>query len=89
MSKEGRVVTANLPNELVSRLDEISARIDRSKSWIVREAVVEWLAEEQRRFEFTLEAITSIDEGRSFTQEEVEKHVASRRKARSRSARAA
>ena len=89
MSKEGRVVTANLPNELVSRLDEISARIDRSKSWIVREAVVEWLAEEQRRFEFTLEAITSMDEGRSFTQEEVEKHVASRRKARSRSARAA
>ena len=89
MSKEGRVVTANLPNELVSRLDEISARIDRSKSWIVREAVVEWLAEEQRRFELTLEAMTSIDEGRSFTQEEVEKHVASRRKVRSRSARAA
>ena len=89
MSKEGRVVTANLPNELVSRLDEISARIDRSKSWIVREAVVEWLAEEQRRFELTLEAMTSMDEGRSFTQDEVEKHVASRRKARSRSARAA
>ena len=89
MSKEGRVVTANLPDELVLRLDEISARIDRSKSWIVREAVVEWLAEEQRRFELTLEAMTSMDEGRSFTQDEVEKHVASRRKARSRSARAA
>lgn len=89
MSKEGRVVTANLPDELASRLDEISARIDRSKSWIVREAVVEWLAEEQRRFELTLEAMTSIDEGRSFTQDEVEKHVASRRKVRSRSARAA
>lgn len=89
MSKEGRVVTANLPDEVVSRLDDIAARIDRSKSWIVREAVVEWLAEEQRRHEFTLEAMRSMDEGQSFTQDEVEEHLASCRKTRSRSARAA
>lgn len=89
MADEGRVVTAKLPDDLVSQLDEIADRIDRSKSWIVREAVAEWLAEEQRRHELTLEALKSVDEGRSFTQEEVEKHFASRRKARSRAARAA
>lgn len=89
MSKDGRVVTANLPDDLVSRMDEVADRIDRSKSWIVRVAVVEWLAEEQRRHELTLEALKSVDEGRTFTQEEVEKHFAARRKARSRGARAA
>lgn len=89
MSKDGRVVTANLPDELVSRMEEVADRIDRSKSWIVREAVAEWLAEEQRRYELTLEAMKSVDEGRTFTQEEVEKHLAARRKARSRTARAA
>jgi predicted transcriptional regulator len=89
MSKDGRVVTANLPDDLVSRMDEIAARIDRTKSWIVREAVSEWLAEEQRRYELTLEALKSVDEGRTFSQEEIEKHFAARRKARSRSARAA
>ena len=89
MSKDGRVVTANLPDDLVSRMDEVAGRIDRSKSWIVREAVAEWLAEEQRRFELTLEALKSVDEGRTFTQEEVEKHFSARRKARSRAARAA
>jgi hypothetical protein len=51
--------------------------------------VAEWLAEEQRRHELTLEALKSVDEGRTFTQEEVEKHFAARRKARSRAARAA
>lgn len=89
MSKDGRVVTANLPDELVLRMDEIADRIDRSKSWIVREAVTEWLAEEQRRYELTMEALNSVDEGRTFTQDEVEKHFAERRKARSRRVRAA
>jgi len=89
MTDDGRVVTAKLPDELVSRMDEIADRIDRSKSWIVRQAVTEWLAEEQRRYELTIEALKSVDEGRTFSQEEVEKHFAARRKARSRAARAA
>ena len=89
MPDDGRVVTAKLPDDLASRLDAIANRIDRSRSWIVREAVTEWLAEEQRRYELTLEALKSVDEGRSHTQEEVEKHFASRRKARSRAAHAA
>ena len=89
MPDDGRVVTAKLPDDLVSRMDEIADRIDRSKSWIVRQAVTEWLAEEQRRYELTLQAMKSVDEGRSLTQEEVEKHFAARRKARSRAKRAA
>jgi predicted transcriptional regulator len=89
MAEEGRVVTAKLPEDLVSEMDEVAGRIDRSKSWIVRQAVAEWLAEERRRYEMTLEAMKSVDEGRSFSQEEIEKHFAARRKARSRAARAA
>src|SRR5947209_16230489 len=89
MADDGRVVTAKLPDDLVSRMDEIAERIDRSKSWIVRQAVTEWLAEEQRRYELTLEALKSVEQGRTFTQEEVEKHFAARRKARSRGTRAA
>jgi predicted transcriptional regulator len=89
MADEGRVVTAKLPDDLISRMDEIAERIDRSKSWIVRQALTEWLAEEERRYELTLEALKSVDEGRTFTQEEIEKHFAARRKARSRAARAA
>ena len=89
MADDGRVVTAKLPDELVSRMDEIAGRIERSKSWIVRQAVSEWLAEEQRRYELTLEALRDVDEGRTLTQEEVERHFAAKRKARTRAKRAA
>jgi predicted transcriptional regulator len=90
MAEDGRVVTAKLPDDLVSRLDEVSDRIDRSKSWIVREAITEWLAEEQRRYELTLEAMKDIDEGRGIPHEEVlamvEQRKRERRAARVRSA---
>lgn len=89
MAEDGRVVTAKLPDELVVRMDEVAGRIDRSKSWIVRQAVTEWLAEEQRRHELTLEALKSVDEGRTYTQDEIEQHYAARRKARSQGGRAA
>lgn len=72
MSDDGRVVTAKLPDDLVARLDEIAERIERSKSWIVRQAVAEWLAEEQRRHELTLEGLRDVDEGRVLTQEQME-----------------
>jgi predicted transcriptional regulator len=90
MADDGRVVTAKLPDDLVSRMDEIAARIDRSKSWIVRQAVTEWLAEEQRRHELTLEALKDVDEGRTIPHEEVlamvEQRKRERREARARSA---
>ena len=66
MAHDGRVVTAKLPDDLVSKMDEVAGRMDRSKSWIVRQAVAEWLAEERRRYELTLEAMKSVDEGKSF-----------------------
>ena len=71
-------------------MDEIADRIDRSKSWIVRQAVAEWLAEEQRRHELTLEALKDVDEGRTIPHEEVlamvEQRKRERRAAQSRTA---
>lgn len=90
MADEGRVVTAKLPDDLVSLMDKVADRIDRSKSWIVRQAISEWLAEEQRRFELTLEALEDVDEGRTIPHEEVlamvEQRKHERREARARSA---
>lgn len=80
MTDDGRVVTANLPADLVAQMDEIAARIERSKSWIVREAVREWVAEEQRRYKLTLEALKSVDEGRVIDHDEVMRSRGKRRK---------
>ena len=90
MADDGRVVTAKLPDDLVSQMDEVADRIDRTKSWIVRQAVAEWLAEEQRRYELTLEALEEVDEGRTIPHEEVltmvEQRKRERREARTQSA---
>ena len=72
MADDGRVVTAKLPDDLVTQMDEVADRIERSKSWIVREAVSEWLAEEQRRYEMTLEGLKDVDEGRLISQRDME-----------------
>jgi predicted transcriptional regulator len=72
MAEDGRVVTAKLPDDLVSQMDEVADRIERSKSWIVREALVQGLAEERRRYELTLEALEDVDEGRVISQQELE-----------------
>ena len=72
MADEGRVVTAKLPDDLVSQMDEVADRMERSKSWIVREAVSQWLAEEKRRYELTLESIKYFEEGRMISQDELE-----------------
>jgi predicted transcriptional regulator len=71
MTELGRVITAKLPDELVSQMDEIAGRIDRSKSWIVREAVSQWLADEQRRYELTLQGLRDVDEGRMIDHEDL------------------
>lgn len=82
MADEGRVVTAKLPDDLVSQMDEVADRMDRSKSWIVREAVSQWLADEQRRHELTLEALKGVDEGRTIPHEEVLAMVDQRKRER-------
>lgn len=82
MPDDDRVVTAKLPGDLVVRLDEIAARIDRTKSWIIRQAVAEWLAEEQRRYELTVEALKDVEEGRTISHEEALAHFEMRRRKR-------
>lgn len=82
MVKSARVVTASLPGELVNELDRVSRQIDRSKSWIIRAALNDWLKEEKRRYELTFEALASVDQGKSYTQEEVLAWFAERKRLR-------
>ena len=84
MTEKNRVVTANLPAELVAGMDEVGERIERSKSWIVREAVTNWLAEERRRYDLTLEALKDVEEGRVIPHEEVMRMVQVRKSERGR-----
>lgn len=78
----GRVVATKLPNELVKRLEAAAEQTKRSKSWIVRQALSEWLAEQERRHRLTVAAMASIDAGEGLTDHEAMAHFAASREAR-------
>lgn len=68
---ETRVLTAHLPNELAGRIDLLAMQLDRSRAWIVRQALESWVAEEEERHRLTLEALAEVDAGRTVDHAEV------------------
>jgi len=67
-----RVVTAHLPSDLAEKLDGLADRLDRPKGWIVKEAVASFVALEEKRHRFTLEALADVDAKRTIDHIEVE-----------------
>lgn len=54
-------ITAHLPTDLVERLDQFADRLERSRGWIVKQAVRDWLEREAERDGLTAEALDSAD----------------------------
>jgi predicted transcriptional regulator len=67
-----RVVTAHLPAELARKLDGLAERLDRPKGWIVKEAIASFISLEEKRFQFTLEALADVDSKRTVNHAEIE-----------------
>lgn len=65
-------VTAHLPVELVEQLDQYANRLERSRGWIVKEAIGAWIEREAERDRLTREALESADAGRLIDHERVE-----------------
>jgi predicted transcriptional regulator len=74
---ETKVVTAHVPLELASKVDAIAARRDRSRGWIMKQALSLWVAQEEERYQMTLKALTDVDTGKTIDHDEVENWVES------------
>lgn len=62
-----KVVTAHLPVSLADRVDAMAERLERSRGWIVRQALSAWVDLEDERHRMTLEALEDVDAGRLVT----------------------
>lgn len=60
---EKQIMTIQFPRPIVERVDEIAVRLDRSRNWIVKQAVSEWLAREEEKDRLTREALADVDAG--------------------------
>lgn len=61
---ETRVLTAHVPVDLAVKVDEVASRIERSRGWIIKQALAAWVDQEEMRHNLTLEALEDVDAGK-------------------------
>ena len=72
-----KVLTAHIPLPLAEKVDQLAARRERSRGWIVKQALSAWIEQEEDRQRLTLEALEDVDAGRVIAHEAVKEWAAS------------
>jgi len=57
-------MTAHVSVSLAEKVDQAAERLERSRGWIVKQALSAWIAQEEERDRLTLEALADVDAGR-------------------------
>jgi predicted transcriptional regulator len=60
---ETKVLTAHVPLPLAEKVDQLASRLERSRGWIVKQALAAWIDQEEERRRLTLEALADVDAG--------------------------
>jgi predicted transcriptional regulator len=72
-----KVLTAHIPLPLAEKVDELASRLERSRGWIVKQALTAWVDQEEERRRLTLEGLADVDAGRLIDHEAVKAWAAS------------
>jgi predicted transcriptional regulator len=72
-----KVITAHVPLPLAEKVDQIAARIERSRGWIVKQALSAWIEQEEERRQLTLEALQDVNAGQLIDHQSVQAWAAS------------
>ena len=78
-----KVLTAHIPLPLADQIEAHAKRLERSKGWIIKEALADWVDREEERDRLTQEALLDIDRGLFVSHEEVEDWLKDLKKGRS------
>ncbi|NTZ36250.1 ribbon-helix-helix protein, CopG family [Enterobacter sp. JMULE2] len=70
-----RVITAHVPVEMAEKLDELAANYDRSRGWLVKQALAAIIEQEENRHQMILEGLSDVDAGKVVEQADVLKWV--------------
>ncbi|MDI3354222.1 ribbon-helix-helix protein, CopG family [Pseudomonas sp. UYIF39] len=67
-----KVLTAHVPMELADKVDQMAAKMERSRGWIVKQALADWIDLEEERSRLTREAMADVDAGRVIDHQSVQ-----------------
>ena len=59
-----KVLTAHIPLPLAEKVEELATRLERSRTWVVKQALSLWIDLEEERQRLTVEAMADVDAGR-------------------------
>ena len=56
-----KVLTAHVPLPLAEKVDQMAAKLERSRGWIMKQALSAWIAQEEERNRLTQETLADVD----------------------------
>lgn len=64
VSSAKQTISAQVPVELALAVENLAIELDRSKSWVIKEALLSMLAERERRQQSIQAGLADVDAGR-------------------------
>jgi predicted transcriptional regulator len=58
-----KVITAHITLPLAEKVDQLASRLERSRGWIIKQALSAWVEQQEQRRRLTLEALADVDAG--------------------------
>jgi predicted transcriptional regulator len=55
-----KVLTAHLPLPLAEKVEQVAERMERSRAWIMKQALSAWIEQEEERERLTREALADV-----------------------------
>lgn len=62
-TEKTRVLTAHVPLPLAEKVDRLAGRLERSRGWVIKQALSAWVDLEEERERMTREAMADVDAG--------------------------
>ena len=72
-----KVMTAHIPLQMAEKVDQMATRLERSRGWIMRQALSAWIDQEEERSRLTREALADVDVGQVIDHQAVQAWAAS------------
>ena len=68
---ETRVMTAHVPRPLAEQVDQLASKLERSRGWVLKQALVAYVEREAERHRLTVEAMADVDTQNRLTHQDV------------------
>jgi predicted transcriptional regulator len=76
-SVDTRVMTAHVPLPLAEQVDQLAAKLERSRGWVLKQALAAYVDREAERYRMTVEAMADVDARSGVSHQDVKSWAAS------------